>query len=85
MPTDEPQDDISIQETELRDAANEISKARNERQREVESRPIDAKVEVQSTDGVNRPRRCHARRNTIPIPHRTRALESGEGDSMERP
>jgi hypothetical protein len=43
---EERQGDISLQETELRDAANEITKDRNERQREVESRPVDNVVEV---------------------------------------
>jgi hypothetical protein len=55
LPTEEPQGDISIQETELRDAANEIAKARNERQREIESKPFDAEVQVQDTAGRKLP------------------------------
>jgi hypothetical protein len=53
--SDERGGDISLQETELRDAADEISKARNERQREIESRPVDAAVEVQDTAGRHLP------------------------------
>jgi hypothetical protein len=52
---EERQGDISLQETELRDAAAEITKDRNERQREVESRPVDNVVEVRDTSGHKLP------------------------------
>jgi hypothetical protein len=55
MPQDVPQGDVSIQQSELRDAAAEISKARDERQRELESRPVDSTVEVRGPDGKPRP------------------------------
>jgi hypothetical protein len=55
MPQSEPQGDISIQETELREAANEIVKDRNERQREIESRPVDSAIEMRDTRGHKLP------------------------------
>lgn len=51
----ESQGDISIQETELRDAASELAKNRNARQREIESKPFDAEVRVQDQRGRHLP------------------------------
>jgi len=55
MPTDEMPGDVSIQQSELRDAAAEISKGRNEAQRERETKPLDSTVQVQGLDGKPRP------------------------------
>jgi hypothetical protein len=55
LPKDEPQGDISIEHSELRDAAKEITEGRDKERVEREGRSFDSTVEVRDSSGRKLP------------------------------